>query len=85
MYRTGDHLALKVPQLAQTFPRKIGKPCLISMSQKINTIIDFFRYKKHCPFICPSVCGSVGLQVGLFIRQISRKWSPEDKKTSWNP
>ena len=35
----------KCPKLAQTFARKIGKPRLISMSQKINTI-DFFRYKK---------------------------------------
>ena len=33
-----------MPQLAQNVPRKIGKPRLISMSQKINTIIDFFRY-----------------------------------------
>ena len=33
-----------MPELAQNVPRKIGKPRLISMSQKINTIIDFFRY-----------------------------------------
>ena len=45
-FRFGDHSARKVPQLAQTFATKIGKPRLISMSQKINTIIDFFRYKK---------------------------------------
>ena len=43
-FRFGACSALKLTQLSQNGSKKIGKLCLISMSQKINAIIDFFRY-----------------------------------------
>ena len=42
MFSLGACYALETPQVPQNSPRKIGKLCLISMSQKIKTIIDFF-------------------------------------------
>ena len=72
---------LKIDSTFSKWRKKIGKPCLISMSQKINTIIDFFRYNcRSSPVIGARNFSSQLFGFGFSARKTENKKKGEEKK-----